>query len=203
MRDDVDNRHPAPEDPHVDKRVRRSRATVLAYATELLESRGVGGFSIDEVARRSGVAKTTIYRHWHTREDLILEACSTMDGDYTTPDTGTVHGDLRAFVADISDMVRNAGWASVLPSVIDAAERSPDFAVVHSRIQRGHAAPVHEIIERATARGELPAGADAAVATASLLGPVFYRRWFSREDLDEEFLDTVTRQAVTTLTGGH
>ncbi len=53
----------------IDARTQRSRTTVLAAATDLLESTGgVGGFSVDEVARRSGVAKTTIYRHWPTRE---------------------------------------------------------------------------------------------------------------------------------------
>ena len=187
------NAHPG----GTDKRAQRSRATVLAAATELLGSGGVAGFSVDEVARRSGVAKTTIYRHWPTRESLVLAACSNLDAAYDTPDTGTLHADLRAFVADIATMLTEANWAAVLPSIIDAAERSDEFAAVHSEIQRGHAIPVRHIVDRAITRGELPTDTDPAVLAASLLGPLFYRRWFSREPLDKAFLDSIAQQAVT------
>ena len=65
----------------LDARVRRSRSRVLATAFELLSESGVGGFSVDEVARRSGVAKTTIYRQWPTREALVLDACSRISAE--------------------------------------------------------------------------------------------------------------------------
>ncbi|KHF34924.1 Bacterial regulatory protein, tetR family [Paenibacillus sp. P1XP2] len=52
----------------MNSRVERSRHNVLTTAFELLSEGGVNGFTVDEVARRSGVAKTTIYRHWPTRE---------------------------------------------------------------------------------------------------------------------------------------
>ncbi|MGC3992778.1 MAG: TetR/AcrR family transcriptional regulator [Propionicimonas sp.] len=191
---DREERRPAERVP--DGRSQRSRRTVLTAATELLEAGGVGGFSVDAVARRSGVAKTTIYRHWPTREALILEACEGLDARYDVPDTGSLRGDLSAFVADIARMVTQAGWASVLPSIVDAAERSSEFAVMHSRIQRGHAAPVRLIVDRAIARGELPRGTDPAELAAALLGPVFYRRWFSREPLDASFVDAVVSRVV-------
>ena len=54
----------------LDERVRRSRAAVIGATTQLLVERGFGGATVDEISRRSGVAKTTIYRHWPTRIDL-------------------------------------------------------------------------------------------------------------------------------------
>jgi AcrR family transcriptional regulator len=172
---------------------------VLAAAFELLEQSGVSGFSVDEVSRRSGVAKTTIYRHWPTREALVLDACARISDQQETPDTGTLSGDLHAHLSAIAELLQTANWSAVLPSIVDAAERDADFATVHSEIQRGHAAPVHEIIRRAIARGELPAETDPVTIAATLLGPLFYRRWFSREPLNDAFIDAVVRHAIATV----
>lgn len=174
-----------------DGRVRRSRERVLTTAFELLSESGVGGFTIEEVARRSGVAKTTIYRHWPTRAALVIEACSRITSEQQVPDTGSLEGDVAAILADIAHLLGTARWASVLPSIIDAAERDPAFAEVHRGIQHGHAAPLREVLQRAVDRGELPPAANLSSMIAGLLGPLFYRRWFSREPLDDQFLTIV------------
>lgn len=182
--------------PTGDQRAERSRRAVLTTALELLETSGVGGFSVDEVARRSGVAKTTIYRHWSTREKLVLDACSRLGAEQETPDTGALLGDLHAYLTTVAELLQGANWSTVLPSIVDAAERDSEFATVHSDIQRGHAAPVRQIVQRAIVRDELPDDTDPSVIAAVLLGPLFYRRWFSREPLDGAFVDAVARRAI-------
>ena len=179
-----------------DARVQRSRDIVLATTFELLYESGVGGFSVDEVARRSGVAKTTIYRHWPSREALVLDACSTIAPGQDVPDTGSVETDLRAILTNIAVLLQTANWASVLPSIVDLAEREPEFAEVHRRIQHGHAAPLREVLERGIRSGALPARTDVAAITAALLGPLFYRRWFSREPIDDEFVGKIISGAL-------
>jgi AcrR family transcriptional regulator len=179
-----------------DPRARRSRQAVIAAAFALLEENGVAGFSVDEVARRSGVAKTTIYRHWPTRAALVLDACAKISNEQEIPDTGTLAGDLHVHLTTIAELLQTANWSAVLPSIVDAAERDPEFASLHAEIQRDHAAPVHEIIRRAIARGELPTNTDPATTAATLLGPLFYRRWFSREPLTGAFIDSVIQRAV-------
>ena len=190
--------HPREPATRVDRRVERSRDAVLGAAFELLGESGVGGFSVDEVARRSGVAKTTIYRHWPTREALVIDACTRISAEQQTPDTGTLHGDLTAILTNIAHLLATANWASVLPSIVDSAERDPAFADIHSQIQRGHAAPLREVLERAATRGELPPNADRSTIVAALLGPLFYRRWFSREPIDDEFVQTIAKRAIAT-----
>src|SRR5664279_2465064 len=137
----------------VDGRVRRSRDRVLTTTFELLGENGVGGFTVDEVARRSGVAKTTIYRHWPTREALVIDACSQISAEQEAPDTGSLESDVTAILANIAHLLSTARWSSVLPSITDIAERDPEFADIHSRIQHGHAAPLREVLERAAGRG--------------------------------------------------
>jgi len=179
-----------------DDRVRRSKAAVLRVTSELLTESGLGGLSVDEVSRRSGVAKTTIYRHWPTRSDLVLEACSQMSTTHEVPDTGSFEGDITALLTSIAKLLTTARWSSVLPSIVDAAERDSDLAKIHSRIQMGHATPFHEVIARAVRRGEIPRTADPKAMIATLLGPLFYRRWFSREPLDDKFVKRIIRNAI-------
>ena len=170
-----------------DQRVLRSRSTVLEVTTQLLIERGFGGATVDEISRRSGVAKTTIYLHWPTRADLLRDACSTLSTPLKTPDTGSLPSDLSALTTNLAHILRTAKWTSVLPSIIDAAERDPEIAELYSKLQRGYSAPFETVIKRALQKGELPAKADAAVLIAALTGPLFYRRWFSREPLTDAF----------------
>jgi AcrR family transcriptional regulator len=178
--------------------VERSRQAVLAATFELLYEGGVGGLSVDEVARRSGVAKTTIYRHWPNREALVIDACNRISGEHDIPDTGALQGDLKAILTNIAHQLQTANWSSVLPSIVDIAEREPEFADLHSQIQHGHAAPLRQVLMRAIDKNELSPSADLATIVAALLGPLFYRRWFSREPIDEQFVDTIINLAIRT-----
>ncbi|MEK4360686.1 TetR/AcrR family transcriptional regulator [Paenibacillus sp. FSL M7-1455] len=183
----------------MNSRVERSRHNVLTTAFELLSEGGVGGFTVDEVARRSGVAKTTIYRHWPTREALVIDACSRMIAEQETPDTGSLEGDVTAILMEIAHLLPTANWSFVLPSIVDTAERNPEFAEIHSRIQRGHAAPLREALQHAIERGELAAHTDVSTIVAALMGPLFYRRWFSREPIDEQFVKAIIKRVLASL----
>jgi len=191
-----EQKRPLP-DARVDERVGKSRRAVLEATYKLLQEGGLSGVSVDEVCRRSGVAKTTIYRHWDSREALLLDACSTMGPKSHVPDTGNPKRDLKTLVTQIAQRLEAAPWARVLPSIIDAAERDRHLAGVQARIHAEMRSPVRTIIERAQQKGELPKGVDTTHLVAQILGPLFYRRWFSREPLDERFLADVVARAMT------
>jgi AcrR family transcriptional regulator len=183
-----------PED--VDERVRRSKKAVLVATYELLTEAGLGGFSVDAVSQRSGVAKTTIYRHWPSRSALVLDACSQMGSKREAPGTGSLKGDLQALVGDLAQRLRTARWTRVLPSIIDAAERDAELAELHSRLHKELMGGFSAAIEHARSRGELPPVLDASQMMAALVGPLFYRRWFSREPLDEKFVKYIVENAL-------
>ena len=77
-------------------RSEEARRKALAAATDLIVERGVGNLTIEEVAARSGVAKTTIYRHWPERASLIIDTVRASFEHVATPDTGSLRGDLEA-----------------------------------------------------------------------------------------------------------
>src|ERR1700733_7629469 len=181
----------------VDGGVRRSGSRVLTTAFELLSESGVGGFTVDEVSRRSGVAKTTIYRHWPSREALVIDAASRISAEQEVPDTGSLEGDVTAILVNLGHLLSTARWSSVVPSIVDVAERDPEFASVHGKIQRGHAAPLREVIERAAGRGLISPAAEPRGMVSALIGPLYYRRWFSREPIDDQFVKTIVRNVIS------
>jgi AcrR family transcriptional regulator len=179
-----------------DKRVERSKAAVLAETYRQLTQSGISGVSIDEVSRVSGVSKTTIYRHWPSRSALLIDACSRLGNARQPPDTGTLRGDVHALVTHLAEQLQTAAWASVYPSIIDAAERDPEIAALQSELHKGFMAPFHTIVERAKDRGEIPAGKPAADQIAVIVGPLFYRRWFSKEAIDDHFTEATIDAAI-------
>jgi AcrR family transcriptional regulator len=195
----VKNKRPLkPAQPALDERILRSKKTVLEATHQLLLEAGLGGVSIDEVSKRSGVAKTTIYRHWPSRSALLLDACAKLSARPQAPDTGSLRGDLETLSLYIAAKLRTAPWATVLPSIIDAAERDSGLAALQKKLHGEMRAAFRLIVERAQKRGKIAPGVDPSEVIASILGPLFYRRWFSREPLDKRFVLRVVARAVRT-----
>jgi len=187
----------ARDETNEDERVRRSKQAVLTATFRLLSETGLTGVSVDAVSRRSGVAKTTIYRHWPSRSALVLDACSKLKPQSEAPDTGSLKGDAMILAMNLASRLRTARWATVLPSIIDVAERDPELADLHSRIQAEMTTAFRSVVEHAQQRGELSRNRRPSEVVALILGPIFYRRWFSREPLDEGFVKRVVESAVS------
>jgi AcrR family transcriptional regulator len=179
-----------------DERVERSRRVVLATTYALLTKSGLAGVSVDEVARQSGVAKTTIYRHWPSRSRLLLDACSQIGTKPEAPDTGTLKNDLETLTSGIASRL-SLPWATVLPSLIDAAERDKEIAGLQSQIHGQMRNAFVLVIDRARRRGEIPRTQETSEMIASILGPLFYRRWFSREVINEHFVKDIVSRAIS------
>jgi len=185
------------DETNEDERVRRSKKAVLTATFQLLSETGLSGVTIDAVSRRSRVAKTTIYRHWPSRTALVLDACSKLKPKSEAPDTGSLKDDVTVLAINLASRLRSARWATVLPSIIDAAERDPELANLHSRMHAEMTTAFRAVVERAQQRGDLSRGRRLTEVVAMILGPLFYRRWFSREPLDEGFVKRVVESAIT------
>lgn len=171
-----------------DERVARSKKAVLSATYRLMSEAGLGGTSIDAIARLSGVAKTTIYRHWPTRSALLLDACSRLAVRPEIPNSGEVRADLLVQAKSLAQQLRTARWATILPSIVDAAEHDPDIAAMHTELHQHFTAGFHAILERGLEDGTVPRGRDAPELAAAIIGPLFYRRWYSREPITDAFV---------------
>lgn len=153
-----------------------SRRAVLATAVVLLEERGYVGFTIDEVARRCGVSKATIYKHWSTGYEVAVEAY----GDRVTnavPVRST--GDA---VTDLSDQVvrlarfyaspRGRVVAELLAAAVGVAEGG---ALVREKFFAGRRDETLALIERGKTEGQLRPDLDVDLANDLLFGAVVFR----------------------------
>lgn len=170
-----------------DPRVTRSKAAVIDATIALLAERGVSDTSVEAIAERSGVAKTTIYRHWPARTDLLVDAVKAVVRPPPDPDTGDVRRDLTILVEGLARALRDTTWTSVLPSLVDAAERDPDLEELHRRFAALRHRTVRAVIVRGIERGELREDCDPNELMALLGGPLFYRRLISHEPVTLAF----------------
>ena len=173
----------------------------MATTYELLSSEGLAGVTVDAVARRSGVAKTTIYRHWPSREALLLDACAQLGPHFDIPDAGSFPKDLRALAQRLVEQLLDGPYAAILLSLMDAAERNPDLAALLAAAQTKLVEAVRTVLARARVRGELRRLPDPSNVAALILGPLLYRRLFSHEPLSEGVFKLVVDNVVSTAGG--
>jgi AcrR family transcriptional regulator len=169
-------------------RSEEARRKALAAAADLLVEKGVGALTIEEVAQRSGVAKTTIYRHWPERGSLIIDTVRSTFEHVGTPDTGTLRGDLEAYFGGLVRADLTGHTARLMPCLIDAAGRDPEIEVLLDRLAMERQAPVKAIVERAQRRGELPDDLDLRVVVGTIVGPIVFRKVVWRQPLDAAYL---------------
>ena len=185
-----------------------ARRRALEATRDLIVENGVTSLTIEDVAARSGVAKTTIYRHWPERASLIVDAVNAMFEHLRTPDTGTLRGDLEVFFGAVmrTDLSGNVG--QIMPSIIEAAGRDPEMAYLLDRIGGERERVCRTIIERALERGEIReavAGLDLDALVGVTVGPIAFQKIVRRRKLTPEYVEACLDVVVTGLTrpSGH
>jgi AcrR family transcriptional regulator len=176
--------------PHVDlrpsRRARSDRA-ILEATRALLEEGGVRGLTIEGVAARSGVAKTTIYRRWRDKSELALAAVwNDLAGLQAPADLGDTRAELRAFVEPVITAMRSPLMSGVIRGLISEIATNPELGRAYrQRFIEPRLAQLEHVIVRGAARGDLRPDTNLRLAHELLVGPVFYRLLFSDQPLDE------------------
>jgi AcrR family transcriptional regulator len=178
-----------------------ARSKALTAATELLRTRGLPGFTIEEVSKTSGVAKTTIYRHWPHADQLLAEAVSCQIAPLPTPNTGSLEGDLRAFFSSVIPPESLEALAQMLTSVLYAAAHDPAIKAALEESIRQRTIPIKTIVELAQARGEVPAHVDPERAVDLVEGPFLFAVLTRRLSFQPSEIDELLRLIVAGLTG--
>jgi AcrR family transcriptional regulator len=137
-------------------RSEEAHRAILAAVVELLPEHGLDGLTIEAVAARAGVGKTTIYRRWDTKSELVLEAIEQLRPPGPPPDTGSLIGDLNALVAIQRERLEASQLPRVIPRVLSESLEDPEL---HAQIVERAVKPIRDILEqivrRALDRGEL------------------------------------------------
>ena len=177
--------------PRLDPRVARTRAVVLGAAVDLLAERGYSGFSVEGVVDRTGIARTTLYRHWPTRDDLLAAVIGHLAGTGPLPDTGSVRQDLLDFFARRVQAAHKPQWERCMPALVEAAAHYPELATMVARLTSQALSQIETLLRRGIERREIRPGINPQLAASALMGPLVFRRLLLQE--------TPTSQRVATV----
>jgi AcrR family transcriptional regulator len=174
---------------------------VLAAAAELLAERGYDDLELPDVARRAGVHPTTVYRRWPAKAHLVgealLERARTLR---PTPDTGSLASDLESLLLDGAALVRTPPVRALFGVLLSSAtDRVPELVTARDRFWAAHRIEARGIVERAVARGELPAGTDPAALIDLVIGPALLRLVFMGQDLGRDDAAAIVARAIGAL----
>lgn len=177
-------------------------AEVLAATLTELAEQGYAGLSFEAVAARADVNKTTIYRRWPSKVELVGAALLALrDDDPPPPDTGSLREDLlqvlRHWVAQAVTPQRRAIMQSLL-----LANTDPDMQAIVQRMRVERPAIPDVVFERALKRGELPRGSDVQLIRGVLLGTLHARLTLKRQTLEKHYLGALVDLVVAGARAG-
>lgn len=181
---------------------RHTRDRVLETSRELLAESGVHGLTIDGVAARSGVAKTTIYRHWRSKEDLALDVLLEMTEHVVeVPELDNARDEFVALVSRVIEVLETTLMGRVMKGLVSDLATDPTLAdAFHERVVALRLKEIHHLIERGAQRGDLRAEADAELLHDLLFGAVYHRLLLSGRALDRRYAEQVVDSVIGSLT---
>jgi AcrR family transcriptional regulator len=165
---------------------RRTETAILDATRELLAEVGVPGLTIEGVAARAGVAKTTIYRRWRSKEDLALALLLDMVAQVAAvPDLGDTRAELTAFVNGAVDVLGSTLMGRVMQGLVSELAFNPGLAkLFREQIVAARIWEVRRLVDRGVERGDLRPGTEPELAHELLFGPLYYRLLLSGGSLD-------------------
>ncbi|MFE6039657.1 TetR/AcrR family transcriptional regulator [Streptomyces sp. NPDC056452] len=198
----------------MDPKARRGRprsgeadARIIDAALELLLERGYDRFSVDEVAAKAEVAKTTLYRRWSTKDHLIVAVVARMQDEVPVEYSGDVRADLTRYLNAIAAGLHRMGQAGrptasgdtsagLVAEVAAAAARHADIgAAVHAMFVRRNAL-VLRLLEQAREHGEIGPGVEPEVLFDQLAGAIYYRLLITGRPIDAAYVDRLVAGAL-------
>jgi AcrR family transcriptional regulator len=171
------------------------RAAVLdAVQAELVEH-GYDGLTIDGVAARSGVHRATLYRRWTDVGGMLADVLrAAAEAGWAPPDTGSLADDLAALNRQVHEAL--TAQPSVTAAIIAASFRSPQAASALRAFWADRYARSAVVVERAIARGEIPAGTEPMSVIVAATAPVYHHLVLLGEPLTAATAEKYARAAA-------
>jgi len=176
------------------------RRAVLGATLAELAVHGYAGLSVENVAARAGVHKTTVYRRWADRESLVTDAVLVYsEAEFDLPDTGSFEADLHAGARRLVSWLTGEVGSALVAMLQSDAARLPAVIAAKQRFYSARAQHVQARIDDAARVGQLPERTDALELITTLVSPIYFRLLVTGDqvtDADADFAATVTLVAA-------
>jgi AcrR family transcriptional regulator len=178
------------EGVRVKGRAARVVSDVLIATAEELSRVGYAALRVEDVAGRSGVNKTTIYRRWPTKPELVGAALRAVWESPEVPDTGSLRNDF------VSSLKKTAAFAMSpigrgLTRVIQIESAHPEVEPIARSLREEYRELRQVLVQRGIDRNELPANTDPRLLTDMMAAPIFYRLFTEGETVAAEYIERV------------
>ena len=176
-----------------------AREAILKATNDLLEEAGFANLTIEGIATRAGVGKSTIYRWWKNKGTLAIEAfLEDVAPKIAFPHTSNATADLRSQMHSVARVYRGK-TGKVVRELIALGQSDPP---TRKLFIEGYLMPrrnvAKEVLQRAIDHGELKKGIDLEIIVDILYGPIFHRMLAGHAPIDDAFVDSL----VTSLLEG-
>jgi len=189
------------ENVRVQGRSARVVDAILQAVAEELGRVGYADLRIEDVATRSGVNKTTIYRRWPQKSELVIAALERLNPDTVTEDTGALRSDLLAFLGAVRARIENPVGRGFV-RMVQAERAHPEVSGMLRRLRLRHTEARRVLFERAIQRGEIPPGSDTLLLSELLMSPLITRLVHFGLEADDHFLRVLTDMVVAGASSG-
>ena len=174
---------------------------ILDSAIGLFIELGYDGLTVEGVAARAGVGKSTIYRRYPSKPDLIMAAAERMCAQKgPVADTGTLRGDLLATAQSYRRLLTSTDAGRAIPATVAAAARNVELSRAHREFIARRRATSASIVHRAIDRGEVPADVDVDLVVDLVSAPLFYRVLVSGDPVDDAYIERLVSTVLRAVT---
>lgn len=176
-------------------RTTRVRRVILDAAADLLIHRGAGDVTASRIAEETGVARTTIYRHWPDQSHLLLDAIDSVVAPHSpTTVTDDLAADLITALANLRARMTRHPFRQIFAALLGHANQDRSFVAAQQRFVNGVLQPINDILTAAVNREDLPSEVDIPQACAVLAGPLFHQHVMLRESIDDRLITCTVHQ---------
>ncbi|MEH1767454.1 MAG: TetR/AcrR family transcriptional regulator [Nostoc sp.] len=148
---------------------------ILQATLDLLAEVGYESMSIEAIASRAGVGKTTIYRRYTSKEELVADAIESLRDDVAIPDTGSFWGDMDILINNAAKKIDSPLGRQTLALIISTASTNPQFAEVYwTKYTKLRREALSKVLKRAKSRSEIHKDADIELIIDLLSGSLYY-----------------------------
>lgn len=178
-----------PSDPTLDPALRQA-------AQEVLAEHGWRGTTIERIAQRAGVARTTVYRRHGSVHGVMLLLMGDIYAQVPVPDSGSLRSDLVTLMRDVAAVWRDPAHVQYLSALVAAQHENADLARAYHQQFEHRRTATSAIITRAIKRGEMPPDADGDLLLDLLAGIIAQRVLLRRLPLRDDFPETIVDQLL-------
>ena len=175
-------------------------AAILDATLALLRDRGYEALTMAAVIENAGVSSATLYRRWTAKSELVAAAVASLVPDEPAGiDTGSLEGDVAAFVREVAGAIKARGHMAEL---LGGDKKDPELtAALRSKLLTPRVRTLQRILDRAADRGEIASPPSADTCLPLVVGPLHYRATILDEPLSPAFVRRVVQTTVAGLRG--